>query len=114
MTDFSQFSNDLERERQLADALSDIEQALSRFELAITKHLPAIQAMQAMPLQKNNTKTLLNRSLGTISGLLAIRGGRLGTISTPNTHQTNRFPTSSGQLYADLWAAIQRIGRRNL
>lgn len=114
MTDFSQFSNDLVREEGLDAALSDVEQALSRFERIIARHIPASQAFDSLLSRKKNKKTLINGAIRSLLDLFSSGNGRQRTVFTSNEPSANRFPSSNGQVFSDIWSSLQQFGSRNL
>lgn len=113
MTDSNPLSKPFVDPQEFQQALTDIEQAFSRFERILIKYLPAIQAYQQMQGGRFSNYKFAGKILSSALDLLDISGN--STRGQQESQPTaNRFPSSSGQILADLFSSLQGSGGRNL
>lgn len=90
------------------EALADIERAIKRFEEIILKRL----SKQGGRSSAARTGITVAQSLFGV--LLSAKNNRRSPDFNPNAGGSNRFPTSSGQIFADIAGVLRTISGRNL
>ena len=113
MTDEFNFFNDLRNEREMNDALMEVEKAVSRFEAIMGRHVDNLASFQTL----STRKTSLNRTVerGLASALRLFSGPeRENRVKLPSVSTSNRFSSSPGQLWASLASSLSRFSSRNL
>lgn len=113
MTDNSTFSSDLHIDPSMDEALADIERAMLRFEQILSRHGTALSTLASGRLSSRQRRTTILRSVTQIARLF-VEPIAPARRTDSNPLGTNRFPSSGGQILADLAASIRLIGGRNL
>lgn len=113
MTEPFHLINAPDSDRDMSDALRQLEKAFADLEKILHKNAGNIEILQKLG-DKNGSFAGLG--FAGLRGLVDIMAGgtAAGGIKLPDIQTKNRFPSPSGQLLADLAAALSRLAGRNL